>query len=123
VLAALAAQGIGWLTVALAGHPGVGAAGLVLVGGGSSLLTVAVVTQRQRLVPDQLMGRAVSAFRVIGNGVASLGAVAGGGIAVVWSPRTAIGVAGVLLMVSLVVFWAGFRRASRSRPALPRCEL
>jgi hypothetical protein len=53
----------------------------VVLGGATTLVTVAVVSERQAVVPDQLLGRVVSAFRLVGNGVAPLGSIVGGVIA------------------------------------------
>ncbi len=78
VVSSLAVQCMGWAGLALASS--VWVAGLCLggVGAASTLVTVAVVSERQAMVPDALLGRVTSAFRLIGNGIAPLGAVAGG---------------------------------------------
>jgi MFS family permease len=51
---------------------------MVAVGLVSSVWDVAQVSLRQAIIPDRLMGRVVSAFRLVGFGAIPLGAVLGG---------------------------------------------
>lgn len=67
-----------WAAIAWTGSTAVAVAGLIGAGAASTLITVAVVTARQQQVPDQLLGRVVSAFRLFGNGAAPLGSALGG---------------------------------------------
>jgi MFS family permease len=66
-----------WLAVGLA--PSVWAAvALVLVGLVGSIWDVAQLSLRQLLIPDPLLGRVISAFRLVGFGPAPVGALLGG---------------------------------------------
>jgi hypothetical protein len=57
---------------------------------------VVTLTARQRLVPERLLGRVNSAYRVVSWGVAPIGVLLGGAIAELTSPRTAFVVFGVI---------------------------
>jgi hypothetical protein len=59
------------------------------------------VSERQQVVPEHLLGRVVSAFRLFGNGIAPLGSVAGGLIASAAGFRAPLVVAPVLLVVGM----------------------
>lgn len=74
-------QAAGWLGLAVTSNPWLASVPLLLLGAGTTLVTVSVVTARQEIAPDHLLGRVVSAFRLIGNGLALLGAAGGGLIA------------------------------------------
>jgi MFS family permease len=54
---------------------------LVAIGAGSGTRGVIIMSFRQRVVPDALLGRVTSAFRVIGVGAAPLGVAIGGVLA------------------------------------------
>lgn len=75
------AQAVAWASLAATASLIVAVVSMLLVGGASTLITVAAVTARQRHVPDQLLGRVVSAFRLLGNGASPLGAATGGAVA------------------------------------------
>jgi len=74
-------QGVAWLGVAATSSPWIAAVAFLALGATSTLVTVAVVSARQQLVPDHLLGRVVSAFRLIGNGAAPIGSAIGGVVA------------------------------------------
>lgn len=59
----------------------VAAAALALLGATQSLWNVVTVTIRQSAVPDGLLGRVTSAYRVVGVGAVPVGSVTGGLIA------------------------------------------
>ena len=80
-IGSLLVQAIGWITIVASGSVWIAGVGYALVGAAATLSTVAVVSARQQTVPDHLLGRVVSAFRLLGNGVGPLGAAAGGLIA------------------------------------------
>lgn len=71
-------QAAAWAILAFASNVWVAGAALAVAGAASTLVTVAAVSERQSIVPDELLGRVTSAFRLIGNGFAPLGGVAGG---------------------------------------------
>ncbi len=48
---------------------------------GVTLVSVVVMTTRQKQAPPELLGQVISAFRIVGNGPAPLGALVGGAIA------------------------------------------
>lgn len=102
VVASAVGQALAWFAVAATGSLWVAAGAMVLVGASSTLVTVAVVSERQLTVPDALLGRVTAAFRVIGNGFAPLGGLAGGLIAAVWGLRAPLMLAPVLLVVVFV---------------------
>jgi hypothetical protein len=51
---------------------------LAIAGGTGAIFNVVGVSLRQAIVPDQLIGRVVSAFRMLGYGAVPLGALLGG---------------------------------------------
>jgi MFS family permease len=67
-----------WLAVGLAPTAWVAAAALVVVGVVGSIWDVAQLSLRQVLIPDRLLGRVISAFRLVGFGPAPVGALLGG---------------------------------------------
>jgi MFS family permease len=81
VIVSCIGQGAAWLLAGFTSSPWIAGASFAVLGATSTLVTVAVVSARQRLVPDRLLGRVVSAFRLIGNGAAPVGSVVGGLVA------------------------------------------
>lgn len=77
-LLSLGVQAAGGLLVAVTRTPLVAAVGLALVGFGVAIGNVLVQSLRQALTPPQLLGRVVSAYRLVGLGTIPLGALAGG---------------------------------------------
>ena len=49
-----------------------------VLGVGNAVGTIGVITMRQRLVPDALLGRVNATYRLVGSGATPLGALAGG---------------------------------------------
>jgi hypothetical protein len=74
-------QGLAWVGVALTTNAVIVGILFVFLGAGSSLVSVAVGSARQALTPDELLGRVVSAFRLLGLGATGLGALVGGVVA------------------------------------------
>jgi predicted MFS family arabinose efflux permease len=54
------------------------AAMLVALGFAITLLNVVVVSSRQRIIPNRLLGRVNAAYQLIGQGAGPIGALAGG---------------------------------------------
>lgn len=81
VLTAVTAMGIALAAVATAPHPALTATLLAFVGFGQMVWNVVAVTYRQTVVPDGLLGRVNSVYRLIAYGSFPLGALAGGLIA------------------------------------------
>jgi MFS family permease len=67
-----------WLALGLAPAAWVAAAALAVVGLVGSVWDVAQLSLRQVLIPDRLLGRVISAFRLVGFGPAPVGALLGG---------------------------------------------
>ena len=59
----------------------VAGAALAVAFAGVTLVSVVVVTTRQQQAPPEMLGQVISAFRIVGNGPAPLGALAGGAVA------------------------------------------
>lgn len=79
---------ISWLTgglsvgvLAVTANPYAVGAGFFLGGAGVLVSNVVMVSLRQRLTPDRLLGRLNSSYRLVAWGTKSLGALAGGAIA------------------------------------------
>jgi len=71
-------EAVAWLAVGLAPTAWVAAAALAVVGLVGSIWDVAQLSLRQVLIPDRLLGRVISAFRLVGFGPAPVGALLGG---------------------------------------------
>lgn len=81
VLVAVTLMGVMLGAVATAPHPVITGALLAAVGFGQMVWNVVAVSYRQRVVPDGLLGRVNSVYRLIAFGSFPLGAVTGGLIA------------------------------------------
>lgn len=66
------------LAIAATGSLPVTVAAFLLAGSTGGLWNVATISLRQRIVPDALLGRVTSAYRVVGLGSMPLGAAVGG---------------------------------------------
>jgi len=111
MLASAAVQSLGWAVIVNTGSPWVAATLLVFMGVGQTVTTVSIVSTRQAMVPDHLLGRVIAGFRVIGNGSAVFGAAAGGFVAAAFglsaAPWTS---AGFLMATALSLLWIAVRR-------------
>jgi predicted MFS family arabinose efflux permease len=115
VLAAGGVQAAAWCVLVTLYSPWLAAPAFALLGGATTLVTVAVVSERQVTVPDHLLGRVVSAFRLIGNGVAPLGSVLGGVMAASAGLRAPLLAAAGFMAVTLVAFQLSSLVARRIR--------
>jgi hypothetical protein len=79
-------------------------------------------TQRQRLVPRDLLGRVTSTVRVLFLTMDPLGVVVAGAatVALGGDPRPVFLVAGVTVIVAAACGWAGGLRAAAGHPIRPR---
>ena len=102
VVTVLAVQALANLAVGLVPTVTVTAVAFVLSGATSGMWNVATISLRQRIVPDALLGRVTSAYRLIGLGAMPVGAAAGGLIARSYGLPAPFLVAGVLLLMSLL---------------------
>jgi predicted MFS family arabinose efflux permease len=118
VLLAIAAAGVSVAAMCLASSAVTLAA--ANLGYGAALVVASLVnrTQRQRLVPRELLGRVTSTVRVLFLAVDPLGVVATGAAtaALGGDPRPVFLVAGVTVMVAAACGWAGGLRAASGHP-------
>ncbi|WP_233621711.1 MFS transporter [Amycolatopsis sp. WAC 04182] len=94
-------------------NPYVIGAVFLLGGAGVMAWNVIVVSLRQRLVPDHLLGRATSGHRLVAWGTKPLGAVAAGLFAEVFGLRPVFAGAAALILALL----PGLRVLTKERPA------
>ena len=87
------------------------AAAFVVASFGSLMWNVITVSLRQRITPDELLGRMNSAYRLLGWGTMPIGAALGGLVAEVWGLRTTFAVAALLHLPLLI----GFRVVTDAR--------
>ncbi|MBN1171074.1 MAG: MFS transporter [Micromonosporaceae bacterium] len=110
VLAGLSTEIVGWLLLSATHEPILAGALLALLWISFSVLSVVIMGSRQRQTPPDLLGRVISAFRIVGNGTSPLGALAAGIAATWWGLRAPMLVAAALLAVAVVLAVSGFRR-------------
>ena len=87
------------------------AGGFFLGGLASGLWNIATISLRQRIVPDRLLGRVTSAYRMVGLGAMPLGALAGGALARADSLTSTLVVAGALCVLATVAALRWFSAA------------
>ncbi|MFD0887113.1 MFS transporter [Streptosporangium algeriense] len=118
--------------------PGVGVLGLATVHGGTGLIVAAaanfvvlfavpiynvtIISLRQAVTPDHLLGRVVATVRMISWGALALGSLAGGALGGRIGLRETVLVAGVGLFVPTVILWFSPVRRMRSVQELPDAE-
>ncbi|MCX5070853.1 MFS transporter [Micromonospora lupini] len=105
MVAGLAAQGLSWLVLAATSSPVAAGAALAVAFAGVSVVSVCVVSARQTHTPPELLGRVISAFRVVGNGTSPIGALLGGLIAAEWGLRAPLVAAAVVAVAALTCVW------------------
>ncbi|QVQ52832.1 MFS transporter [Spiractinospora alimapuensis] len=114
--------GFGWVLVATA-SVWIVAPAFVLLGIGIMLWNVVVVTLRQRVIPDHLLGRVNSCYRMLAWGLMPVGALLGGVVAEVAGLRGLFALCGALslslLMCFRVVTEREIARAEDVGPASP----
>jgi MFS family permease len=104
MIVGLAAQGGAWLVIASMREVLVAGAALAVAFAGVTLVSVVVVTTRQQQAPPEMLGQVISAFRIVGNGPAPLGALAGGAVAgLAGLPAPIFVAAAVMLLAVLLV--------------------
>lgn len=105
--ASIGTAGAAFAAMAVTGAPWLAGVLLAVFGFAGTTWAVGLVTLRQRLVPDELLGRVGLAFSVLGYGAAPLGAMLGGVIAArvgVAVPLLGGGVAALFAALGLVWF-------------------
>jgi MFS family permease len=103
LLIAMGAVSVVYVGIGLAPDAPVLAALEVCNGFFVTMWNIVTVTLRQRIVPNEMLGRVNSAYRMIGWGLMPAGAVAGGFIAHVAGLRAPYVVAGVLCGITTLV--------------------
>jgi len=111
IVAAVLTSFVGLLVMGLTVRPVVAALGVIAVGTGSTLWNVLTVSLRQRLVPDQLLGRVTAAYRVVGFAAMPVGAVIGGVVAHRWGLRAPFLLGAASLGLAAVALLPVVRRA------------
>lgn len=94
----LGVQAVAMLLTGLAPSVVTAAVGFALAGATSGLWNVATISLRQRIVPDELLGRVTSAYRLVGLGAMPVGSAAGGLLARAYGLTAPFVVAGVVLL-------------------------
>lgn len=74
------------------------------------VFNVAAVSLRHRLVPGQVLGRVIAAWRSVVLGAGAIGALAGGAIASVRGLDAPFILSGVLGLLAVAVWWDALRR-------------
>ena len=87
------------------------AASLAVGAFGGLVWNVITVSMRQSLVPDELLGRVNSAYRLVGWGTMPLGALTGGLVADAFGLRAPFLVAGIV--AALLALWIGLTITNR----------
>jgi MFS family permease len=118
LIAAATASGLGYLVMASAMNWTLAGPAFVLVGLAIGAGSVVAMSLRQRLTPEDLMGRVGGAWRGIVWGLAPIGALAAGGIAVAGGLRLPLVVAGILqCLVALVLARPLLKSIEQTRPS------
>lgn len=91
--------------------PGIGiASGLYLVSAFAAIVgNIVGQAVRQEVTPDQLLGRVVASYRMVGVAGIPAGAVLGGVVATVWGIRSVFAVSAVIGAVALVTLLRAIR--------------
>lgn len=121
ILSTLSA-GLGYLAIAMFQNVWVVGVVMIVVGFGFTLGNVVAITVRQTVVPDGMLGRVTSVYRLIAIGAAPIGALAGGLIARAFGLSAPFWAAGALMtLLALAVaplFWRmDIPRTSKVAPA------
>lgn len=112
LILAIAVSGASMLVPALWAQPVAVAASLAIGGFGGLVWNVLTVSLRQSIVPDELLGRVNSAYRMVGWGTMPVGAIVGGLIADRFGLRAPFLVAGSLALV--LALWLSTRATNRA---------
>jgi hypothetical protein len=96
-------------------------AGFLLAGTTGGMWNIATISLRQRIVPDALLGRVTSAYRLVGLGSMPVGAAAGGLVAKAYGLPATFVVAGAAAAVGAVaaVWWLPSSVVERAELSAP----
>jgi MFS family permease len=100
ILGSIVLFGAPFLVLAATSNAYLAGAMMVVSGLGEGAWGVLTMSLRQAVIPDHLLGRVLSAFRFVGWGSLSLGAVLGGVAAHAFGLRAPIIAAGVIILVT-----------------------
>src|SRR6266702_6801707 len=103
VIAGLAIEAAAWLLLAFTRNAVVAGLLLCLLWVSFAVLSVVIMGTRQRQTPPELLGRVISAYRLVGNGMSPLGALLGGFVATVWGLRAPMVAAGLILILAVLI--------------------
>lgn len=111
-------RALAFLALALTPSPYIAGACMAITGASFTIGTVAAVSARQQLVPDEMLGRVVNVFRLIGNGAAPIGAAIGGVIAARYALDTPIIAGGLFTLgVAALSLLPQFRPPATAEPS------
>lgn len=99
-------------TLAITTTPLVAAAILIVFGIHTVVWGVIVVTLRQRVVPQNLLGRVGSVYALLDVGGAALGSLLGGMLAHVWGLTTPFWIAAAVMTLIATAAWRPLRQAA-----------
>jgi MFS family permease len=108
VRVALVISASGYLAVAIAPHLAVLALAFAVEGFAGTVWNVWTLTLRQELVPDRLLGRVTSAYRLVGVGTLPIGAVLGGFLVREFGLLSTYWLAGVAIGGLAIFAFAGY---------------
>lgn len=98
-----AAAGLAYLTAAVSTSPYVVGGVMIVVGFGFTLGNVIAISVRQTAIPNELLGRVTSVYRLLAVGVMPVGALAGGLLASRFGITAPFWMAGVGLLLLAIV--------------------
>ena len=116
LIAAAIVSGVGYLLMASARSWVLAGPAFALVGLAVGTGSVVAISLRQRLTPDDLMGRVGGAWRGIVWGAAPVGALAAGTLAAIGGLRLPLVLAGILQCVVAIVLARPLFRSLRDGP-------
>ncbi|BBH71176.1 MFS transporter [Actinoplanes sp. OR16] len=103
--AGLLAEAVTHVTLAATTRPWLAGAVLILFGVQTVVWGVITSTLRQRLVPNELLGRVGSVYALLETGGAALGTLLGGAMAATWGLTTPFWIAAAEMTTILAVTW------------------
>lgn len=113
-VSAMLVEAAAWLAILLTRNAFAAGAAISAIGFTVALKSVVIMGMRQRLVPSELLGRVISAYRVVGNGTAPLGALVGGLLGAAWGLRAPMVFAAAVLPIAAALGLRAFRRSQSS---------
>lgn len=109
VIVGLAVEAAAWLGLGATHSPVIAGLLLAILWVSFAVLSVVIMGTRQRQTPPELLGRVISAYRIVGNGISPLGALVGGFVATAWGLRAPMVAASAILILAIAVAVRGLR--------------